>query len=656
MKKWFEILVLLWLILAHATLVHAAEDFEALISRFPELKVMQEGNLPVRVAKENWEQARQRVATDNSWSAWMKSSQASLDAWISKPRDRAAWIGGYQHDLVDQVTRLPMRWTADMPEPQSITAADQKLHAAWVAWVRSSNFDKILEASRMYRLTGDKKYAEWAAGQIDLYADNYARWPLQQLYGSRSRMMGQGLDEATATVRLINSVRLLKDFVSDERRNAWREKLFLPIVDNLRNSKVGVNNISLWHAAAIAEIGLQFGDEKLYLEGLDGPLGIRAIMKVGVTADFIWYEGSLGYQTYVLRALTPLFVQASLLGRASDLRREMLIAQNMLLAPMALRFDDGMLPNPGDASARLRAIDLGFLLEMYRTLPTRIGLIEASRRKNWDTLLDPVDIDLTTPAKMPVVASANLDSIRMAVLKADGWQVFFRYGQLAVHHSQEDALNTEIYYRDVPLSTNPATVLYESSLHLDYFHRAISHNVPLVDGQGQVGWDPGSMVNFDAKAAKLIASQPRLRPDANATREISIQGGQLLDRVNLRLNPDVRGEKRLGFLFHSDCAVELSKGDMGPESASEPPAGRGFSFWEQVFVRSVPKAMQARLRCGETAFTMDLQMSAASRVYTAKAPSTPLPTKRWVIYVEITGRDASVDMRISPSGQGAIGR
>ena len=166
-------------------------------------------------------------------------------------------------------------------------------------------------------------------------------------------------------------------------------------------------------------------------------------MKVGVTDDFIWYEGSFGYQTYVLRALAPLFVQASLLGRASDLKREMLIAQNMLLAPLPLRFDNGMLPNPGDSTGRLKAIDIGFQLEMYRTMPTWISLIEASRKKNWDTLLDPVDIDLKVAATMPVVKSVNLDSIRMAVLKADEWQVFLRYGQRTIHHSQEDALSTE---------------------------------------------------------------------------------------------------------------------------------------------------------------------------------------------------------------------
>lgn len=655
MKMGYVVLAMFGLFVGCATLGQAGEDFEALVSRFPELKVMQESNLPVRAAKENWDQARQRAANDSSWKAWAKSTQGELDAWMSKPQDRAEWVGGYMHDLIDPATKQPVKWSASMLEPPMTVGGNSKFHEAWVAFARSNNIDKIQVASRMFRLTGEKKYAEWAASQIDFYAENYARWPLRQFYGSRARMFIQGLDEATATAKLIDAVRLLDGFVMPARRSSWREKLFLPIVDNLRQSKVGLNNISLWHAAAIAEIGLQYGDENLFREAIDGPTGVRAIMKTGVTEDYIWYEGSLGYQTYVLRALSPLFIQASLHGRADDLWQEMLIAQNMLLAPLALRFDDGMLPNPGDATSRLKALDIGFLLEMYRTLPTRISLIEASRKKNWDTLLDPVDIDTRIAATMPVVKSVNLESIRMSVMKADGWQVFLRYGQRTTQHSQEDALSTEIYFRDVPISSDPGTVLYGTSLHEDYFRRSVAHNIPMVDGQGQIGWDPGVMVSFDNKASSLVASQPRLRKDASATREISIQGDQFIDRLSLRLNPEVRGEKRLGFLFHSDCAVELIQGQMGLEAVAPAPAGRGFSFWEQVTVRQAPKDVQARLRCGETEFFADLKMSADSRIYTAKAPSTPLPKKRSAVYVEIVGRDATVEMRLRPTGQTANG-
>jgi hypothetical protein len=183
-------------------------------------------------------------------------------------------------------------------------------------------------------------------------------------------------------------------------------------------------------------------------------------------------------------------------------------------------------------------------------------------------------------------------------------------------------------------------------LHKDYFHRAISHNVPLVDGEGQVGWDAGKLDNFDAQQCSVAVRQPRLRPDASATRAISIQDGQLLDRLTLTLNPGVPADKRLGFLFHSDCDIELLKGQLGPESPAPPPRGTGFAFWEQIVVRDAPAKTQARLHCGTNEFVAELKISAASRPYTARVPSTPLPKKRAVIYFEVMGRDAAIEMRL----------
>jgi hypothetical protein len=286
--------------------------------------------------------------------------------------------------------------------------------------------------------------------------------------------------------------------------------------------------------------------------------------------------------------------------------------------------------------------------EMYRTLPTRIGLIEASRRKSWDTLLDPVVGELPVAAQLPQVRSTDFDSIRMAVLKSDDWQIFIRYGQIVPQHAQEDALSTEIYFKDVPVSISPGTVAYGSKLHSEYFHRAVSHNVPMVDGHGQTGWDRGLMNSFDAVGASLEASQPNYRPDATAVRRVFIKDGQLVDHVALHLKQGIAGEKRLGFLFHWDCELELVKDQLGTEAVAVPPRGDGFAFWDQIRVRQAPKNWQAKLGCGKQDFAVEVSTSTPSNVYTAKAPSKPVPAKRAVIYIEITGRDATVEIRLKP--------
>lgn len=602
-------------------------------------------DVQIRVAKEDWSHAQAAAASDKGWQTWLAGRKQAMDSWIGKTRDRAEWVSGWGHELVDPVTQAPMKWTPEMPLPPDGPEAQGKFRQAWVSWGRSYNFARVVEAARIYRLTGESRYADWAVSQLDFYAENYASWPLRTWNG-RGRMMGQSLDEATGAITLIEAVRLLHDYVPSSRRAHWRDELFLPIVENLRDFNQGVNNIALWHAVAISVIGMQFNDPALVSVGLDGPKGVRALVKAGVTANSLWYEGSFTYNAYVLRALAPLFVNASLAGRAASLQPEMNLAKNMLLAPMQLRFDDGFLPTPGDANGRAPALDLGLFFEMYRVLDTRVGRVEAMRRKTWETLVDPLLEPLPPLEVLPPVKSVHLVATRMAMLKSGGWQVYMHYGQLIQHHAQEEALSSEIYFNDVPVVLDPGTVSYGSKLHEQYFRRAVAHNVPLVDGMGQVGWSPGVMNGFSS--GSMDASQPNYRPDAAAQRKISIQGSELREITSISLKPEIKGSRRLGFLFNTECQANLPDEQLTAENSAAPPNGSGFSFWEGTTVRMAPPRWQAELLCGKHRFKLDVIVSGPHMIYQALAPTTPLPKRRTVVYMELKGRTASVEMKLTP--------
>jgi hypothetical protein len=630
------------LIATPCCLAQAQTNLAPIAAVLPELKVIQPSGLPVRVAQEDWGGARTRVQADPGWTRWVEGRRKAVDQWISAVRDRSEWVGGDMHELLDPVTQVPLKWTVDLPMPAGSSDIARRSREAWVGWLRSANFRRIQEASRLYRLTGEEKYADWAAGQIDFYASNYAGWPLRDIAG-QSRMMGQGLDEATACVPLLDAVRLLSDFAGEARIHRWRDKLFLPIGRQLLVSRHR-DNIRLWQTVAVTLIGLQFDEQTLVMDGLDGPTGVRFMLKKGVTSDYFWYEGTLGYQTYVLRALAPLFTHASLLGRAPELYAEMLVAQNLMLTPLQFRFDDGMLPTPGDSSARLKAVDLGYYMEMYRTLPNRISLIEASGTKMWETLIDPVAFESDSPSRLPHVVSKNFDSIRMAVLKASGWQVFLRYGQLVLNHSQQDALSTEIYYDDTPVSVSPSTVAYGSPLHSEYFHRAISHNTALIDGEGQTGFDPGVVDSFTDIIPLIEVRQPKLTSETAAKRMIAIRDGAVIDRLSLKLNATALGNHRLGFLFHTDCSLISD----APGVATKPPTGTGFRFWEKVTVRQDANEWLGRLRCKELDFDVIFSMDNRGSIYAGKTPTKPLPEKRNSLYFEVIGREATMEMRLKP--------
>lgn len=645
----FRLLFLpLFLMLAFSAPAQQDADLGTLSAAFPELKIQQESGLPIRYAREDWQQAKQKVAFDAGWARWLSSHRAALDKWIGQPREKGEWVAGYGSDLVDPSSQLPLRWSVDMPEPQAEKSVNSKLHSAWVFKVRTHNIAQILEAARLYRLTGETRYAEWAANQLDFYAQHFSGWPLRS-YGGKARLMAQGLDDATSAVTLVPAVRLLKGFVDEERCGRWRDQLFLPIAANLSNTPNNVDNIRLWQDSAVALIGMEFGNEALVQDSLYGSKGVRNILRQGVTTDSLWLEGSLGYQTYVLRALVPLFIEAALHGRGQELEREMLLAQNMLLSPVALRFDDGTLPNPSDSNVRLKAIDIGLHMDLYRALPTRISLIEAQRGKSWETLIDaPATTQELSSVRLPNVVSRHLEGSRMAVLRSGPWQVFLNYGQLSPNHAQPEALNTEIYFGGTQISIDPGTVSYGSKLHTGYFSKAVSQNVALVDGDGQQGWDKGQMRRFDALAPSLLASQPRYRKDASSEREILFSGGDLVDRQTLRLNPETKGTRRLGFLFHTGCELVPAETSAGPSEKATAPVGAGFDYWRNVEVRHPTSTWEARIDCGKQAFNARFSVGEKHRFFTAKAPATPVPATRNVLYVELDGSEATLEMRLSP--------
>jgi len=149
-----------------------------------------------RVPKENWTAAKTLVSNDSSWASWKVNTQSQLDTWITKSPEKASLIAGWMHNYVNPTTNLPMTWTPTSPEPTDTTSA---LHGAWVAYMRTYNVARIVDAAKLYKLTNDSKYANWAIAQLDLYTSAYNSWPLNT-WGGKARMMNQSLDEATAVL------------------------------------------------------------------------------------------------------------------------------------------------------------------------------------------------------------------------------------------------------------------------------------------------------------------------------------------------------------------------------------------------------------------------------------------------------------------------
>jgi hypothetical protein len=635
-------LVLLLAVLCFLPSAEAAERFPKPNPQraFASVKVYDSEGSPLRVPKEDWAGARQRVASSPKWKNWVEGRRKDLDAWMAEPRDRVEYVAGWWHDFVDPSNGAFLQWTLQPP-----ANATPKVFGGWVYGLRYRNIQHILEAARMWRLTGEERYFAWAVKQLDFYAAHYQDWPLQT-QRSTARLMHQSLDDATSLVTFINAARLLDGEVPEAyrtgypaRRQQWIDRLFLPMAALLDESFRRVHNIACWQRTAQALAAIYTADEKLWQRAIDGEFGVRQQIREGITSDYFWLEQSLAYNSYVVSALLPLFEMAALSGRLDGLRDEASVVQNLMLSSLAIRFPDNRVPTPADTTGIQRKVpEKAMLASARRVFPTTIGIQEA-RNYDWGNLIDPVEADAANqPVVLPEVKTHSFESSRFALLRKDNWQVFFHYGQLDRSHAQAEALSYEAYYGDIDVTHDAGTVGYGSPLHREYYTTAWAHNVPLIDGKGQEGWDAGELLSFDATSAKVAARQPLYRPDAIAERSLSIEDGTLVETTKIVAKDG--NSHRLGLVLNIQGAVSV------PASAIRQP-DPPFAHWSNASTWDVPAeaAFQGSIR-GKR-FLLEVKAPAAMHVIQATVPDAP-PDKRQALYLEIEGREAEFQVRWRP--------
>ena len=616
-------------------------------AKFVDQKELDAHGSPIRLAREDWQGAKTLVASDPGWAKWLASEKLVLDGWMTSSQDRAEWLAGWYHDFVDTGSGMPLRWTAAIPATLASPQATQsKTDGAWIAIFRDNNIQKTLAAARFYRLTGDAHYAEWAARQLDFYAANYSNWPVQRRQGY-SQMMGQALDEATVSMNLLDAARLLGTYADGRRQRTWKNDLFGPIYANLEKSYWGKNNISVWLRSAMASIGIYVGDGTLVNRALADDTGLLQLLESCVTNDFIWFEGSLAYNDYVVAAIIPLLQQSSLTtGYSPQLQRIALIAGDMMLAPLYLRFDDGYTPTPSDSIGRRKAPNLGLLESARRVMPTRIGTYQAASRYSWERLLDPIASDPPAPP-LPATSSVSLEASRMAFIRSGSWQVFFHYGQLTANHAQAEALTYELVYDSTPISVDPGTVTYGSYLHQQYFTQPAANNVPMANDLGQEGWSAGRLISFQPGRARVVAEQGQYRNDVGATRDLRIEKNSFVDELTVIPDSKPPGST-VGSVVNFNCQPDLSDFQTAIPTAKELPAMNGFQFWTSVRKIVANNSLAIDMGCAGKKFRVRWTVPGDFYVLTGNVPDSAQGKLRTGFYLKVPASAGQIKTSITP--------
>ena len=615
----------------------------------PFMKVYGADGHPWRVPVEDIAGAKARIAQDPGWAKWVKAEGKALDQWAAHEEDHVDWDCGWYHDFVSPKDASHLTYTDEVPGrdvPFLHSPSDPevpitpKIMAAWVFAFRSKHAGMIQRAARLYRLTGDQHYADWAISQLDFYSDNYLKFTKRP---DGSRLWWQTLDVAVFMITYADSVRLLGDAVTPEHRANWKKTFFDPQVEVLNAHMLQIHNIANWHRCAVASVALVFGDEALWKQALDGPWGFRKQMAQGITSDYLWCEQSMGYTDYVVEGGSRMLTLAGLYGKFGQVTVEASELEDLMLEPTYLRFPDGRLPNPADSGEAIKAPARGTFESVYRIFPTTVGLKEVAGKRSWDTLVDPAPPS-PRPAALPPVGSANLATSQMAILKSTGWQVYLHYGQWTASHSQAEALNFEATYNGVDITHDTGTVGYGSPMHKGYYTRGADHNVPLVDGEGEVPPELGKVLSYSADPAEIEAAVPKYRPDSEASRELHFDGESLVDVAKIKttdgkdhvlgLTFSPQGKAKLGSEFSADTSI--TDGRPTP-----------FTYWRNVTQAKAHDTLTVDVDYGSIVMHVTFATKGDFTIWHGSTPDHP-PHRRETFYLETKGPAEEFRTTLSP--------
>lgn len=591
-------------------------------------------DLPVtmnRVALERFDEATQLI-TQPPWSTWVAQESQALHSWMAVPRDDPRWLAGWAHDLVDPVTGAFLSWTPGM-DCQQFGTETSRAFKACIFMQRQHNITMMRSAARMYRLTGNAEFAEWAVAQLDIYQSIYMA-PRTGGSTSSGKLFLQVLDESTVAESLADTVRLLRGHAPGHRVEGWCKNLLLPMGRAMLDQQREVHNVTVWYGVGASIMAMECGDAAMLDTAAGaGPFGLATLLKTGVSADGFWFELSPQYQSYVGTALTDLLLAASLRGEAKRFEEVGAYLQSLMLAPSVVAFGGGDGPTINDMNRHVQIPDLALAKRARRVVPTNVGISESQKSPGWNELLDPVS-ELPAPLKYPVF-DASTDSytwiagLKSLYLKDDGWVALLRAGQGARFHAHQDAMSVELKFGDTWVLRNSVSPAYGSELQRTFYKLAAAHSVPLVDGQGGSNWfKPVSRTRTDGNA--VSAEFEGYSKDVTVSRALSVDGNhRFTDAVTFK----TAVPKTTGVLYHSDCTLAAPALTVPPEAIAPLALSKHLSNWSLIHTNSELKTLT--LQCGQQPFMFAVSGSRPFRIWRGESPALAPARQRTALYIEL---------------------
>jgi len=530
-----------------------------------------------------------RIAGDADAAAWFRRFCADLAA--RRTKNPEVYDRGGQWTMWLNCRKCATRLKSESPT-RHVCPGCGEVHSGWpyddayISRVNNANGWEIRDCGVAWLLTGERSYADRARDILMAYARVYGGYAWHQRNGpekpghnSAARAYAQVLDEAVWLCDVLDGYDAVKDALTEDERTAICEKLLRPSTATVRSECCYWSNHEVWHLAAFGRAGLVLGDASLVDAALHGKYGALNQLKNGILADGTWYEGSMHYHFYTMRAFAPFFRVLHNLGYAvpEDFRR-------MFHGPIAQVAPDGMMP-PVNDSCSLEYLRPGDLPEYYELAnawwrdPVFDWWVRQQPRQSMAYALWGRS-DASPAATPPAPASQICDGSGLAVLRSrtpgrqGGWIpdncLMLDYGPHGEWHGHPDKLNIFFWLHGELVAEDPGGINFGSARHWGWYKSTLAHNEVRVDGVNQ-SMGEGELVAFvtnaNASAVAAFCSGARAQKNywdgpiykgVDMLRATALVGDVVLDYFEV----NSEAEHDYEWCFHA-------RGDLTPPAGTE---------------------------------------------------------------------------------------
>lgn len=521
----------------------------------------------------DWKQVQDNIDRYD-WARHIHSQLADYThGWMERYADSADNIAGWGHYYFCSECYNKLPFEPDAPCVHYCVScghynAGTDYDEAWNYLYRDEVAKTVFYAGVLYSLNKNNAYVDWIRKVLQFYSSHYESLQVRVPKGFIGKIAGTDLCDAVNIIWLLQGMQLIREELTEEELQEYKEKLFIPEAELLYSHSRSINNIPCWMMCAVAMIGMYFKEEDWVDKAVLSDYGLINQLSKGVTREGFWLEGSFHYHFYCAEPFVYVLQFAEQYGIKLPSISETVL--RMYQYPVEIAFRNGRFPNPNDSwplaafsayagqyewmnalyddSCLEHALSISY--NGYYVPSFAFGGMCDTHPDGWVQRL-LFGKDQYSRLEMGMLPPRCDDHIEFCMLRNKQVELFVKYGFHQRNHSHPDAMNIEICVDEDPVSYDIANAGYGSQLFREWQRKSVAHNTVVIDGRDQEERVRGRVEFFDAASNEARFRADGVYAGVNFIRSLELNGLQLKDTFTV----ESKQARTMDWVFH--CEGEL---------------------------------------------------------------------------------------------------